>query len=451
MAAPPDNARAVAVDALARLEERGLPIDRVFAARADKLDATERRLARSIVFGVLRRRDAVDAAIAQHARHPLDKMEPLVRAALRVGAFQLACLSRIPASAAVNTTVDALKRERGPRWLVGFVNGVLRRLSAERDRLSRFDLDASGLPRTNHPEWLCKRWSAHFGETAMRAICALNNTEPSLSLRINTAKIGRADFLAELKKHGIAARAGRISPVGVVVEGYPGPIATLFGYEAGFFQVQDEGAQLVSMLAAHGLSGPARVLDACAGPGGKTGHLAELLPPGGRVVALEPDKGRYRLLLENIGRLGHTARVEPIMASLEKFAADLQGREKYDAILLDAPCSGTGVIRRRPDIRWNRRPEDLTHHAETQARLLHGAAGLLKPGGLLVYATCSLEPEENGETVEKFLAAHPAYHLEPAAPRLPESARNLARKDCLVTLPTDGCDGFFAACLRRDA
>lgn len=448
---PPDNARAAALDALTTWEARGLPIDRVFAERAARLDPVERRLARSIVYGVLRRRETLDAALAHYARHPLAKMAPAVRAALRVGVFQLACLSRIPASAAVNATVNALKRTRPPQWLTGFVNGVLRRAAAERETLARFDADESGLPRTNHPDWLCRRWAAHFGIDAMRAICALNNTEPPTALRVNTVKIGRADFLAALRKNGIAAHAGRISTVGVAVEGYPGPIPTLFGYETGLFQVQDEGAQLVSLLLAHDSSAPARILDACAGPGGKTGHLAELLPPGGRVVALEPDRGRHRLLLENIGRLGHGERVEAQARSLEKFAAGLPKHEKFDAILLDAPCSGTGVIRRRPDIRWNRLPEELPRHAALQGRLLHLAAGLVRPGGLLVYATCSLEPEENGDMVEQFLTAHPAYHLEPAASRLPESAQNLVRADCLATRPTDGCDGFFAACLRRGA
>ena len=442
-----ENARTVAVESLCQWEERPLPIDRIFTARADRLEPAERRLARTLVYGVLRQRDTLDAVIANYSRHGLDQLERRVLTTLRVGVFQLFFLSRIPASAAVNTTVNTMKRARKPSWLVGFVNSVLRRVAAERASLARFALDSEGLTRANHPEWLCSRWRKHFGEEQMRAICAINNTEPVLSLRVNTRKGGRADFLAELKKNGINAQPGRISPVGLAVDGYPGPIPTLYGYEAGRFQVQDEGAQLISMLLS-GLPGPSRVLDACAGLGGKTGHLAELLPAGSTVLALEPDGHRYRLLLENINRLGHEKQVQPLQAALA--ALYRKQPPAFDAILIDAPCSGTGVIRRQPDIRWNRQPADLPKYAEQQSALLHEAAGLLKPGGLLVYATCSLEPEENMQAVERFLAGKKTFTLEPAAPRLPEQAKSLARENgALATLPTDGCDGFFAACLRR--
>lgn len=445
-----ENARSVAVETLSQWEERPLPIDRIFTARAARLEPAERRLARTLVYGVLRWRDTLDAVIAHYSRHSLDQLESRVLTTLRVGVFQLFFLSRIPSSAAVNTTVNTMKHARKPSWLVGFVNGVLRRIAAERANLAGFALDSNGLPHTNHPEWLCSRWRKHFGEEQMRAICAINNTEPVLSLRVNTRKNGRADFLAQLKKNGVNAQLGRISPVGLVVDGYPGPITTLYGYEVGRFQVQDEGAQLVSMLLS-GLPGPSRVLDACAGLGGKTGHLVELLPAGSAVLALEPDGHRYRLLLENINRLGHEKQVQPLQATVATLA-----RKKppplapFDAILIDAPCSGTGVIRRQPDIRWNRQPADLPKYAEQQGALLHQAAGLLKPGGLLVYATCSLEPEENMQVVERFLAGTKAFTLEPAAPHLPEQAKNLALENgVLATLPTDGCDGFFAACLRR--
>ena len=442
-----ENARSVAVETLSQWEERPLPIDRIFTARAARLEPTERRLARTLVYGVLRQRDTLDAVIANYSRHALDQLESRVLTTLRVGVFQLFFLSRIPSSAAVNTTVNTMKRARQPSWLVGFVNGVLRRIAAGRANLGKFALDSEGLARTNHPEWLCSRWRKHFGEEQMRAICTINNTEPALSLRVNIRKGGRTDFLAELKKNGINTELSRISPVGLVVDGYPGPIPTLYGYEAGRFQVQDEGAQLISMLLS-GLPGPCQVLDACAGLGGKTGHLVELLPTGSTVLALEPDTHRYRLLLENINRLGHEKQVRPLQGTLATL-----GRKKpppFDAILIDAPCSGTGVIRRQPDIRWSRQAADLPKYAQQQAALLHEAASLLKPGGLLVYATCSLEPEENMQVVERFLASSSSFDLESAVPHLPEQAKVMAQSNgTLTTLPTDGCDGFFAACLRR--
>lgn len=442
-----ENARSVAVETLDQWEGRPLPIDRIFTARAARLEPVERRLARTLVYGVLRQRDTLDAVIANYSRHGLDQLDSRVLTTLRVGVFQLFFLSRIPSSAAVNTTVNTMKRGRKPSWLVGFVNGVLRRIAAERADLARFAQDSEGLARTNHPQWLCARWSKLFGDEQMRAICAVNNTEPILSLRVNTRKGGRADFLAELKKNGINTEVGRISPLGLLVDGYPGPIPTLYGYEAGRFQVQDEGAQLISLLLSC-LSGPCRVLDACAGLGGKTGHLVELLPAGSTVLALEPDGHRYRLLLENINRLGHEKQVRPVQGTLASLLR--KKTEPFDAILVDAPCSGTGVIRRQPDIRWNRQPADLAKYAAQQLTLLQQAAALLKPGGLMVYATCSLEPEENMQVVERFLAGSPAFSLASAAPCLPEQAQSLVQENgSFATLPTDGCDGFFAVCLRR--
>lgn len=443
---PEENARTVAVESLCQWEERREPMTRIFAERAARLDAVERRLARSVVYGVLRRQETLDAILAHFCRHRPEQMKSRTRMTLRVGVFQLMFLSRIPASAAVNTTVNTLKAARQPSWLVGFVNGVLRRIAAARGELERFDLDAGGLPRTNHPQWLCARWQKHYGPELMRAICALNNSEPPLTLRVNTCRIGRTDFLAALQKGGINAHPGKLSPLALVVEGYPGPVGGLHGYAEGLFQVQDEGAQLISMLLA-GPSGSCRVLDACAGLGGKSGHLVELLPPGSTVLALEPDGYRFRLLLEGMERLGHGERITPTRGNLEDFVRTAPA--PFDAILVDAPCSGTGVIRRQPDIRWNRQPEDLPRYAGTQLALVRQAAALLRKDGVLVYATCSLEPEENSLLIAEVLAACPNLRLEPVEPYLPASATALARQGFFLSLPTDGCDGFFAARLRR--
>ncbi|NLZ16394.1 MAG: 16S rRNA (cytosine(967)-C(5))-methyltransferase RsmB [Desulfobulbaceae bacterium] len=444
---PEENARTVAVDTLCHWEERHLPIDRIFTEKAAGLDPTERRLARSIVYGILRQRDTLDAVLTSYSSHPPSKMKSRTLMTLRAGIYQLFFLSRIPSSAAVNATVNTLKRARQPSWMVGFANGVLRRIAGERESLAGYALDRAGLPRTNHPEWLCARWEKQYGKGQMRAICAINNSEPSLTLRVNTRKIGRTDFLAELKKSGVKVQPSRISPVGLVVDGYPGPVHTLHGYEAGLFQVQDDGAQLISMLVAD-IPGAGRVLDACAGLGGKTGHLVELLPAGSTVLALEPDRFRQRLLLENIQRLGHGSQVMPVQGTVAEF---VQTRpQPFDAILIDAPCSGTGVIRRQPDIRWNRQPGDLPKLAAQQLALMQQASAVLKPGGLMVYATCSLEAEENMEVVERFLGSNSAFTLEPAGPHLPEQARSFVReKGSFSTLPTDGCDGFFSCCLRR--
>src|SRR5665647_3350257 len=197
--------------------------------------------------------------------------------------------------------------------------------------------------------------------------------------------------------------------MGLIIDTFPGGIASLPGYDQGHFQVQDEAAQLASMLVG-ALPARCRVLDGCAGLGGKTSHLAELLPPAGAIVAIEPDTRRFGFLRENLKRLGHTEQVTPVRTDLQSYAATRP--LPFDAILIDAPCSGTGVIRRQPDIRWNRQPSDLALYQHTQLQLLATATFLLKPGRILVYATCSLEPEENEEVIHEFLEQHPQFAVD---------------------------------------
>jgi 16S rRNA (cytosine967-C5)-methyltransferase len=246
-----------------------------------------------------------------------------------------------------------------------------------------------------------------------------------------------------LEKSGIIAANGFHSPLGLIIETYPGGIASLPGYTEGYFQVQDEAAQLASLLIGP-LPARCQVLDGCAGLGGKTSHLAEQLPPDGSVIAIEPETRRYGLLRENLKRLGLNQQVRTVRTDLQQYAATRP--QPFDAILIDAPCSGTGVIRRQPDIRWNRQPADLAQYQKTQLHLLAIAASLLKKGGALVYATCSLEPEENQEVVQQFLALHPRFTVDDAAPLLPENARRLVDGDGFFRpCPADGLDGFFAA------
>jgi 16S rRNA (cytosine967-C5)-methyltransferase len=221
---------------------------------------------------------------------------------------------------------------------------------------------------------------------------------------VNTRRTSRSALKELLAKSGITAHNTFFSPPGLVVDAFPGSIASLPGFDPGHFQVQDEAAQLASLLAGP-LPHRCRILDGCAGLGGKTSHLAEMLPPDGTIVAIEPDPRRYRLLGENLRRLGHNAFVQPVRTDLQRYA-DTRPLP-FDVILIDAPCSGTGVIRRQPDIRWNRQPEDLAQYQQTQLHLLEKASSLLKPGGALVYVTCSLEPEENQWVIGRFSTATP--------------------------------------------
>ncbi len=439
--------RAVAMELLCAWQRSQEPLDRLCEAGLAGhpfADPRDRQLAWSLVMGVARELRYLDWVIAQFSKHPLAKMKPLTLQALRVGAFQLLCLDRVPAAAAINETVAALKAARQPKWLTGFVNGLLRNVHRERQRLET----AAPAPaiRYSHPDWLAARWQQRYGEARAAALMRGNNRLPPLTLRVDTAKLTVADGLARLRAAGITAAPGHYSPMAIRLDASKGGVAALPGFEEGWFQVQDEAAQLVSLLV--GPFGEGDYLDGCAGLGGKTTHLARLLPPDARLVAVEPSPERLRLLAANLDRLGLAGRVTIQAGELGGLA---ESRGRFRGVLIDAPCTGLGVIRRHPDIRWHRTATDLARFPKNQLGLLAAAADLIAPDGVLVYATCSMEPEEDGEVVDRFLAAHPDFALSDARSCLPAAAAELVTPRGEFAPPPDrhDLDGFFAARLVR--
>ncbi|MGD9947197.1 MAG: 16S rRNA (cytosine(967)-C(5))-methyltransferase RsmB [Desulfobulbus sp.] len=441
---PPISPRAAAVEVLCLWATTHNSIDLLFHSAIEQVADIDRGLVKTLVYGVLRQKEYLDQIIRRFSKHPLRKMKPRTLMTLRIGVYQLLFLSRIPESAAVNTTVNTLKSSGQPSWLIGFANGILRNVARTRANLpGHQQLAEAEPPILNHPTWLVDRWREAFGEAKARAICTCNNSEPPLTLRVNQRRTSRPALREMMEKSGIQSVPGFFSPLALTIENYPGSISSLPGYGDGLFQIQDEAPQLASFLVGK-LPDRCRVLDGCAGLGGKTSHLVEMLPPGGTVVAVEPDSRRYRLLRENLLRLGQRESVIAVRSDLQSYAGTRP--ELFDAIFIDAPCSGTGVIRRQPDIRWNRRPEDFVQYQQTQVHLLEVAARLLKPGGALVYATCSLEPEENQGVMDIFFARCPRFALDPLTPYLPENAQRLVDDlGCFRPNPADGLDGFFAA------
>jgi 16S rRNA (cytosine967-C5)-methyltransferase len=441
---PPVPPRAAAIEVLCLWATTHNSVDLLFHDAIEQVADIDRGLVKTLVYGVLRQKEYLDHILRRFSKHPLRKMKPRTLMTLRIGIYQLLFLSRIPESAAVNATVNTLKNSGQPSWLIGFANGILRNVVRNRADLPRPEqLAEAEPPILNHPRWLVDRWQDEFGTTATRSICRCNNSEPPLTLRINSRRTSRTRLKELMDKSGIKAVPGFFSPQALVIEEYPGSIASLPGYGEGLFQVQDEAAQLASLLVGK-LPDHCRLLDGCAGLGGKTTHLTEMLPTGGTVVAVEPDGRRYRLLRDNLLRLGQQQSVIAVRSDLRSYAAGHP--QPFDAIFIDAPCSGTGVIRRHPDIRWNRSPEDFARYQQTQLQLLEIAATLLKPGGTLIYATCSLEPEENRAVLDLFRAHCPRFLPDPVTPFLPESARRLVdEQGRLYTNPADGLDGFFAA------
>jgi len=417
-------------------------IDRIIHGSA--ATAQDRQLAVMLVLGVLRQMEFLDVIIARFSRHPLNKMKPLTLMTLRVGVYQLFFLDRIPVSAAVNETVTVLKTERQPRWIINFANGLLRNIERQRSTLPGPDsAGEDGGPVFNHPDWLVQRWREQYGLERTRKICRANNSEPLMTLRVNTRLTSCDELMDRFRHEGYEIRQGRYAPDALVLGRFSGAVFSLPGFDEGLFHVQDEAAQLAA-----GLLGPfesgRRALDACAGLGGKTCHLAQIMPDRAMLTAVEPDDRRFRLLEDNLRRLGLKDRVETFHGGLIAFAES--GTGLFDAILVDAPCSGTGVIRRHPDIRWNRQLTDLQAYQQKQRELLDAAASLLAADGVLAYATCSIEPEENQQVIELFLSDHSGFVLTDCRDFLPGAAANLVdRQGYFCPSPDNGLDGFFAA------
>jgi 16S rRNA (cytosine967-C5)-methyltransferase len=408
------------------------------------LKPEDRQLSVMLVMGVLRRQQYLDTILSRFSKTPLRKMKPLTLTALRVGVYQICFLERIPDSAAVNETVKTLKKLHQPGWLLKFANGILRAIVRQKETLPPPETAGpDNTPVLDHPAWLTKRWQENFGRRKMEEICRINSQEPTVCLQVNTARTDRKQLAELFSREDIEYRPGSYAPESILLPEHRGAVTGLPGFKEGLFQVQDQAARLCCHLLGP-LQKNGRYLDGCAGLGGKTCAIAGALPPHASLHAVEPDSRRLRLLTENLCRQQLAGQVTIIQDNLQTFAAS--SPPLFNGILIDAPCSGTGVIRRHPDIRWNRRPEDIAANQVLQLTLLQTAASMLAPDGILVYATCSLEPEENELIIEQFLAAAEGFTLTDCREFLPESAAELVDDNGFFKpLPSETIEGFFAA------
>jgi 16S rRNA (cytosine967-C5)-methyltransferase len=422
------------------------------AARATLHDERDRALAAEIASGVQRQRAALDHLITQFAKRPIDKLDPEIVEILRLSAYQLLHLTRVPAAAVVDDAVD-LTKKAGKRSASGFVNAVLRAISRRRGSLplpprpsDPADRDAAldYLSVTlSHPRWLADRWLERLGFDAAEAWMQFNNTPGSVTLRANRLQISREELTERLAADDIAVHPTAFAPDGLVVdEGHP---LRGSGQEQGWFVVQDEASQLVTLLA--GDRALPRLLDTCASPGGKTTALAALMQGRGLLVACDVRDRRVDLLRRTVAASG-AGNVRLVQADLLK---PLPFRAAFDCVLVDAPCSGLGTLRRDPDIRWRRREADLPALAAAELTMLQHAAAQVAPGGRLVYATCSSEPEENEAIADAFLTTTPDFtplHAGEATARL--SPTLVDRRGHLRTQPhTHGLEAFFGAVFQR--
>ncbi len=424
------NPRRTALALLREVLDRGRPLDEALAANPyiAKLDARDRAFARLLLATVLRRLGQIDAALAGCLDRPIKAKDVMLQHILRLGAVQLLFLET-PPHAAVSTSLDLAK---GPRLAGqrGLLNAVLRRLSRE----GREIVAAQDAARLNTPDWLWESWSAAYGEATARAIAEAHLGEPPLDLSCKSDPETWADKLkAELLPGGSLRLAGG-----------QGDVARLPGYAEGAWWVQDAAAALPARLLGE-IAGKS-VIDLCAAPGGKTAQLAA---SGAEVIAVERAEGRLKRLQENLQRLKLGA------ATVAADAAEWQPPSPADAVLLDAPCSATGTLRRHPDIAWLKGGQDVTGLTRAQDQLLAQAVGMVKPGGLLVYAVCSLQPEEGPERIAALLASGaPVERVAVTPAELPGLEAAITPEGDLRTLPCHwaergGLDGFYACRLRR--
>lgn len=445
------DARSIAFQVLCRVEDGAysdLALDGALEAVPD-LDRRERGLATELVYGVLRRRGNLDYILSAYCRQTLTKLEPQALCLLRLGVYQLFYLDKVPQRAAVHSTVE-LARQMGLERVTGLVNGILRSCIREPQRVQWPLVEDDPVAWLTHygslPQWLAKRWLNEFGLGGAGSLAEAMLQVPPTTLRVNTLKIGRDAFIEKLAEADIVARATRFASEGVVVES--GQLRSLPVEDSTLYQVQDEA----SMLIAHLLAPKAgdKVLDVCAAPGGKTTHLAALSDNQAEIVALDLHPKRLTLVQQGAQRLGCSSIATHPWDMTRPCSLFPKGY--FDRVLVDAPCSGLGVLRRNPESRWRRSENDVRHLAKLQRKILAQASGLVASGGLLVYSLCTTTAEESVQVVESFLAQHADFKQEDLRSLVPSHwAELFDEQGRLFTLSTrhDRMDCFFAAALRR--
>jgi 16S rRNA (cytosine967-C5)-methyltransferase len=446
-------ARIAAYDILRAVSSGGAELPAAITAARSKLsDERDQALAADIAAGVQRWRAALDHLIVASSRRAIDRLDQEVVEILRLSIYQLLHLTRVPASAVVDDAVNLTKRV-GKRSAAGFVNGVLRSISRHRNKLPFPPRPGDSADRTaalaylsvtlSHPLWLATRWYDRLGFERAEAWLTFNNAPAPLTLRTNRLVVDTEQLVDRLATESVEVRPGHYAPDALVVtSGHP---LRGRGEREGWFVVQDEASQLVPLL----VSAPpaTRVLDACAAPGGKTTAIAGQMNNAGLLVAADLRRRRIELLRKTLA----AARVSNARVVQMDLLQPLPFSLPFDAVLVDVPCSGLGTLRRDPDIRWRRQESDLATLAAGELRMLERAADAVRPGGRLIYATCSSEPDENDDVIIRFLAARSDFiqlHARAAAPRLPAAV--VDEHGFLRTEPDrHGLEAFFGAVLQR--
>ena len=434
------NGREAALQALLQIWEEGaytaIALNRVL--RQAKLEDADRRFATELVNGAVKARGTLDFILGRMVSRPLRKLEPAVYCILHLGLYQIFYLDRIPVSAACNESVN-LAKKFSHRGTDKFVNGVLRSTLRQKELLWEIIQKDVSL-RLCHPQWLVQRWQKQFGTVETEALCRWDNEPASLCLRVNPLMTTRDSFLQDLREMGCEAEVSFWCPDGILITKSPGLPALLQTFPHSFY-VQDESSMLPAMLLQP--KAGEEILDMCAAPGGKTTHMAALMENKGRITACDIYPHKLKLIDENAKRL-----------KLDNIKTELQDGtvlreewiESFDRVLVDAPCSGLGVLRRRAEARWTKTEKGLQEFSALQQVILANASRYVKPGGVLMYSTCTLEEQENGKQTERFLQNHQEWkQVGFVHPRT-----RALHKELQLYPQRDGVDGFYLTLLQKD-
>lgn len=398
-----------------------------------------------LTYGTLQRRMTLDFYLEPFLKGNR-KIESWVRQLLRLTLYQMVYLDKVPDRAAIFEAVEIAKR-RGHKGISGMVNGVLRNVQRQglpsleqiEDPVERISIE------TSHPVWLVRRWAEQLGLEEAKKMCEINLTAPLQTARINEVKASREECIALLEEEGFEVEASPFIPV--AVKCLRGNLANSKAFKEGLITIQDES----SMLVAYALGGSQdeTVLDACAAPGGKSTHIAEKLQNTGQVISLDLHEHKVKLINDNANRLG-LSNIKTNVLDSRKVQEHYE-KESFDRILVDAPCSGLGVMRRKPDMKYTKKEEDLYHLQKVQRNLLAAVSPLLKKGGILVYSTCTVDKEENQHVVQSFLNENADFEGDLSVKeRMPKPIAPFVNGFELQILPQDiGSDGFYIACLRK--
>ena len=439
--------RAICLDILDRTGGADVHPDRLLTdsfKRYRHLTSLDRAFLTELTYGVIRWRERLDWAIQHFSKIPFEKIESGTLNILRLGLYQILFLSRTPASAAVNESVELAKRIRGQGG-AGFVNAVLRSTIRQKDEIRLPDRDQDPALHISvaqsHPLWLVQRWVKELGLEEILRVCKFNNQISSLMLRTNTLKMNRTDLIEKLRKKELKPLPATFSEEGIVLQDPP-PTSELPFLKEGLYIIQDEASQLITSVVDP--KPGERILDACAAPGGKTTHMAQRMENRGEIYALDLSKGKLDRIEEMCQRLG----VKIVKTAKGDAAASLPVSDGlvFDRVLADVPCSGFGTLRKNPDLKWRRGEKDIKRLSELQFSILNHLSAYVKVEGVFIYSTCTVFHEENEDMVERFLNEHSEFQLDRVEKVLPERCHPLIHNGYFKTFPPkDGMDGFFAA------